>query len=194
VSATIDNPLGRPPVAALINGDGVLDSLGVSEMADVLDLSEALNKVTADMMVTSEFYARPRRWATGLEVPVDDDGEPINPFASDADRTWIAEPAEAKFGQFAAADLGSYEAATRVIMQGIMAVSGLPAHYVGVLHDNPTSADSERAAEAALTARAESKQRPFGRGWEDTAANVVAIREGIDPTRRAAPSRRKPTP
>jgi hypothetical protein len=43
-------------------------------------LVDALNKSLADMMVTSEYVGRPRRWATGIELteePVlDDDGQP----------------------------------------------------------------------------------------------------------------------
>ena len=53
----------------------------------------------------------------------------------------------------------------RVILGQIMAVSTLPAHYVGVFTDNPASADALRAAEASLTARAEArKPRSAGRG------------------------------
>ena len=46
-----------------------------------MPLVDALNKCLADMMVTSEYVGRPRRWATGIELaeePVlDDDGNPV---------------------------------------------------------------------------------------------------------------------
>ncbi len=63
----------------------------------------------------------------------------------------------------------------------IMAVSTLPAHYVGVFTDNPASADALRAAEASLTARAEARQATFGRAWEQVARLMVAVRDGRDP-------------
>ena len=61
---------------------------------------------------------------------------------------WSREAADAKFGQLQAADLSGYEASVRVLLGPIMAVSTLPAHYVGVFTDNPASADALRAAEA----------------------------------------------
>lgn len=179
VVEAIENPLGIPPVVALRNSDRLLDE-GVSEMSDLLPLVDALNKLLADMMVSSEYFARPRRWATGLELAEDDEGNAVNPISEDH-RMMVSEAPETKFGQLPAADLASYEASVRVLLGQIMAVSGLPAHYLGTLTDAPTSADSMRAAEASLAARASARQAQFGRGWEDVARLMVAVREGVDP-------------
>lgn len=193
---TIRNPLGVVPVVVLRNGDRLLDD-GVSEMADLIPLTDALNKALADMLVASEYFARPRRTATGIELveePVIDestglpvigpDGQPVteevNPFP-EGHRMMIAEQPDARFGQLPAADLAAYEAAVRVILGQIMAVSALPAHYVGVFTSNPTSADATRAAEASLSARAEARQHTFGRAWEQVARLMVAVETGTDP-------------
>lgn len=209
VTEVIDNPLGMVPVATLRNSDRLLDPGltgladgnttlldGVSEMADLAPLVDGLNKTLADLLVGSEYYARPRRWATGLELeerpkldaegePVlDDDGEPVleavNPIGED-DRLMVNESHEGKFGTLPAADLGSYEAAVRVLVSQIMAVSSLPAHYVGVMADQPASADALRAAEAALTAKAEAKAAMFGPAWELVGRLVLAIENQADP-------------
>lgn len=192
----IPNPLGVVPVVALRNSDRILDDFGSSEIDDLMPLVDGLNKSLVDMMTTSEYVGRPRRWATGIELeerpklnsdgtPVlDDDGEPVietvNPIP-EGNRAMIAEASEAKFGQLAAAELGGYEASVKVLLGQIMAVSALPAHYVGIFTDNPASADAMRAAEASLTARAEDRQRTFGRAWERVAKLMVAIRDGIAP-------------
>lgn len=192
----LDNPLGAVPVVNIRNSDRLLDDYGASEIDDVIPLVDALNKSLADMMVTSEFVGRPRRWATGIELteqPVlDDDGNPVldshgepvtvevNPIPEGA-RAMISENDAAKFGQLNAADLAGYEASVRVLLGQIMAVSTLPAHYVGVFTDNPASADALRAAEASLTARAEARQATFGRAWEQVARLMVAVRDGVDP-------------
>lgn len=186
----IPNPLGVVPVVALRNTDRILGDFGSSEIDDLKPLVDALNKSLADMMVTSEFVGRPRRWATGVElaeVPVlDGDGTDTgqtteaNPIP-EGHRAMISENDGAKFGQLAAADLAGYEASVRVILGQIMAVSTLPAHYVGVFTDNPASADALRAAEASLTARAEARQTQFGRSWEQVAKLMVAVRDGRDP-------------
>ncbi len=184
----IANPLGVVPVVPIRNSDRILDDRGASEIADLMPLVDALNKSLADMMVTSEYVGRPRRWATGIELVeepyLDDLGQPhtraINPIPEGA-RAMISESPEAKFGQLAAADLTGYEASVRVLLGQIMAVSTLPAHYVGVFTDNPASADALRAAEASLTARAEARQATFGRAWEQVGRLIVAVRDGRDP-------------
>ena len=192
----IANPLGVVPVVNLRNTDRIVGEWGVSEVDDLKPLVDALNKSLADMMVTSEYVGRPRRWATGIELieepVVDDNGDPvldgdgqpvlteINPIP-EGHRAMISENADAKFGQLNAADLAGYEASVRVILGQIMAVSTLPAHYVGVFTDNPASADALRAAEASLTARAEARQAQFGRSWEQVARLMLAVRDGRDP-------------
>lgn len=192
----IANPMSVVPVVNLRNTDRILGDWGCSEIDDLRPLVDALNKSLADMMVTSEYVGRPRRWATGIELteePVTDDGgnpvlgeddQPVmvetNPIP-EGHRAMISENSEAKFGQLQAADLAGYEASVRVILGQIMAVSTLPAHYVGVFTDNPASADALRAAEASLTARAEARQQQFGRGWELCAKLMIAVRDGRDP-------------
>lgn len=186
----IPNPLGVVPVVNLRNTDRILGDWGTSEITDLMPLVDALNKSLADLMVTSEFVGRSRRWATGIELveepAVDEDGNltgdmvEVNPLPEGA-RALIAENPDAKFGQLAAADLQGYEAAVRILVGQIMAVSTLPAHYVGSLTEQPASADALRAAEASLTARAEARQQAFGRSWEQVAKLMVAVREGVDP-------------
>ena len=191
------NPLMTVPVVNLRNTDRILGDWGCSEIDDLKPLVDALNKSLADMMVTSEYVGRPRRWATGIELSeeavTDDDGTPVlddadqpvmtevNPIP-EGHRAMISENSEAKFGQLVAADLAGYEASVRVILGQIMAVSTLPAHYVGVFTDNPASADALRAAEASLTARAEARQAQFGRAWEQVAKLMIAVRDGRDPS------------
>lgn len=190
---TIDNPLGVVPVVPVTNADFLLGK-GCSEIDDLIPLCDALNKLLADMMVTSEYTGRPRRWATGIELverpvvdesgnPVLDDGEPVtetvNPFP-EGNRMMVSENDQASIGQLAAAGLDGYEAGVRVIISQVMAVSALPAHMLGVLHDQVTSADALRAAEASLTARAEARQKTFGRAFEQVARLMVAVRDGVD--------------
>lgn len=180
VSESIENPLGVVPVVELVNTDR-LNAPGCSEMKDLLPLQDALNKLLADLMVGSEYYARPRRYATGVELIEDENGDVDNPFP-ESDRMMISEDPQAKFGSLPAADLSSYDAAIKVIVQQMQALSGLPDHYVGISASQPPSADALRAAEASLTARAEQRQQIFGRAWEQVARLVVAVRTGVDPS------------
>lgn len=173
----LENPLGVVPVVELRNTDR-LNGPGASELTDLLPLQDALNKLVTDMMVGSEYYARPRRWATGVELEEDGNGDAVNPFP-ETNRMLISEAPESKFGQLPGADLKSYESAIQVIVQQMQALSGLPDHYVGISASQPPSADALRAAEASLTARAAQRQQVFGRAWEQVARLVLAVRTGL---------------
>lgn len=178
---TIDNPFGVVPIVPLVNTDRLLDVDGRSELTDLLPLVDALNKLLADMMVASEYYARPRRWATGLELEEDDEGNAVNPIP-EGNRTMVNESPEGRFGSLPGSDLAAYESAVTLLTSQIMAVSSLPSHYLGVLSSQPPSADSLRAAEASLTAKAQSRMATFGRSWEQVARLVVAADTGVNPS------------
>lgn len=178
---TLPNPLGVVPVVPIVNRGRLLDVDGVSEMNDILELTDALNKLMSDALVSSEFYARPRRWATGLELAEDEDGNAVDPFTSEAGKLWLSEDPNTKFGQFDGARLDGYADLTATVTQQIGALTGLPPHYLGLHGDQPASADAIRSAEASLVARAYSLQRTFGQAWADVAKLAVAVRDGSDP-------------
>lgn len=177
---TIPNPLGVCPVVQLSNVDR-LSGEPASEIDDLAPLVDALNKLLADMMIASEFSGRPRRWATGVELPPDleEAGNAVNPFP-EGNKMMIAESSEAKFGQLDSADLSSYKTAVETVLSQIEAVSALPSHYLGVLSNQPASADALRAGEASLVARVEARQAVFGRAWERVANMIAAIAVGTD--------------
>lgn len=180
VTETIPNPLGVVPVVPIVNRGRLAEIDGVSEMNDVLDLADALNKLMSDALVTSEFFARPRRWATGLELVEDDDGNVVNPFPDEAGRLWQSEAPETKFGQFDGARLDGYSDIVAMVTQQIGALTQLPPHYLGLNGDQPPSADSIRSAEASLVSRAYSLQQTFGAAWADVAKLMVAVSTGAD--------------
>lgn len=179
VTQTVDNPLGVVPVVPFVN-TGRLGQAGVSEMEGVIPLSDANTKLLTDLLTASEATARARRFASGIELVEDDDGNVISPFAEN-DKMLISESPDARFGQLPGADLASYDKAVGVVMRQISAISGLPEHMLGIGGDNPTSADSIRASEAALTAKAEAKQRTLGRSWANV-ANLITQVEGGAPS------------
>ena len=201
---SIDNPLGVVPVVPLINVERLGDDTGTSVVDDLAPLIDALNKVFIDMLTTSESVARPKRWATGVDLeerdefgvdegwtaanatavdqkrPTPDAGEVRAPF-TDADDMWVSEAPESKFGQLAGADLGGYKTAVDLIVQQIMAVSALPAHLVGITSANPATAEALRASEVSLASNAQSRINVFNRPIEWAVRLLVAIDAGADP-------------
>lgn len=195
----VHNPLGVVPVVPLVNVQRIGDEGGTSVIDDLAHLVDALGKLLADMLVASEDVARPRRWATGVDLDddedddgfiadedpgvlddEDDDRPAVSPFDS-GNRMFTVESPDAKFGQLPGADLAGYKTGVELVLQQIMAVSALPAHMMGITTSNPASADAIRSAEASLTARAESRISVLGIGLEKALALSVAFADHVDP-------------
>lgn len=176
---SVPNPFGVTPVVPFVRRVSLEDyERGTSAMADILDLSDALAKVLQDAMVTSEVFARPRRWATGLEIEYDDEGSPIDPFRDD--RKLVSEAPETKFGQFDASRVDGYTDLVATLTQLIGAATGLPPHYLGLHGDQPASADGIRSAEAQLVQRVYAEQRQLDVPWSRVLGLIQAITNGAD--------------
>ena len=66
---------------------------------------------------------------------------------------------------------------------GLMVSSELsiPVSYLGIIHDNPASADAIMAGEARLVKRAERRQVAFGRAWHEVGRLSLLVRDGFFP-------------
>ena len=82
--------LGVVPVVPLVNRSRIIDTDGVSELADVVPLSDAACKIATDMMISAEFHAMPRVAVVGMgeDDRVDQDGRPLCKWAQVAGRSW----------------------------------------------------------------------------------------------------------
>lgn len=186
IRETIPNPLGVVPIVPFFNNFDDDVPGGESELADSVKIADAINKLATDMMVASEFHAMPRRWATGIEIPQNEEGERTREEArkfwdmATAGKTWLGGPG-VSYGQFNSADLKNFTDAIMMLATQLAALAGLPPHYVGVTHDNPASADAIRSAEASLVKRAQRKQRTFGEAWEDVMTLALWVRDGEIP-------------
>lgn len=152
------------------------DWAGTSAVDDIGDLTDLLNKLFADMAVTSEYFARPRRWATGLEIVEDEDGNPVDPFGDD--RFLQSEAADTKFGQLPPAGLDSYAGPIATVTQMIGALTGLPPHYLGLHGDQPANADSVKAAETQLSSAAYSEMRGMDDQWTEVLELMGRVSDG----------------
>ena len=175
VASTVPNPLGVVPVVDLTNSDGMFDDSGTPESAQIWTLVDALNKILSDSMVASESTALPRRWATGIALDFDDEGNLIPPFSVQPGNVWLAESKDSKLGQFPEASLASYGAHIEMLIRQIGSISGLPDHLVGIAGNDPSSAEQIRASESSLITKAYRKQVLFAKGIARAAALIEAI-------------------
>lgn len=171
----LPNPLAVVPVIPLANRSRLV-AAPMSDLADIVPIQDAYNKVVADMIVASEFAAYPQRYAIGLELPGAEDGKQA-PLIAAVSRLWEGKvppdfdssrmPAP-QFGQFQAADLNNYVVAANMLLQVAAFVSRTPPHYFIGQPGQLPSGESIKSAETGLVAKAESRMRPLGEGHEET--------------------------
>lgn len=186
-NAPDETGLDVPPVVPLVNRARVRDRGGVSELADVIPVSDALCKIATDMMVSAEYHAIPRRWAAGLteEDFVSPDGRKTSTLTARIGGLWLSENPETKFGQFQEAQLDNFHKTIDTLARVVSGLTGLPPHFLGYVGGEPISADAIRASEARLIKRAERRQRAFGGSWERVMRLALQIRDGALPARSA---------
>ncbi|WP_245782800.1 phage portal protein [Actinokineospora terrae] len=185
--------MGVVPVVPLINRPRTRRrrakplSLGRSELASVIPLSDAACKIATDMMVSAEFHAMPRRYALGFEQAdfVDAQGKPLTPWQAVAGVLWATpkSPREdgVAVGQFPEADLSNFHNTLNALARLTASISGLPPHFLGYATENPASADGIRSSEGRHIKRAERRQRSFGDGWEQVMRLILLVRDGRVP-------------
>lgn len=172
----IENQWGEVPTVRFCRRLTADEYRGQSAISDLVGLGAAHSKVLQDAIVTSEHYARPRRWVTGLEIEYDDEGNPIDPFGDNA--LLQSESPETKFGQFDAARLDFYAALLDTLTASVAAVTNLPPHYLGIHADQPANAESIKAAEAPLVAQALTEMNRLESSWGRVAGWLLAIATG----------------
>jgi hypothetical protein len=146
------NKLGEVPFVAMVNKPTLRGpDRGYSVIEDVTKTQDRLNQTILGRMLAGHTAAFLQKYATGIEVEDDDDGNPVPPFKPGVTRLWISENESAKFGQFDATDLRNYITGEEQEIQHIANTTRLPRHYLNPTGQAP-SGDAMRSAEAALVA------------------------------------------
>lgn len=180
----VPNPLDVVPVVELQNRPRLAGQCR-SEIANVMPVQDAINKIVADVLVASEYAAFPQRILVGWEPPVDPETSQVvegwQPKAA-VSRFWYSEDPETKWGQFDAADLSNYVAVIEMFVQHMASQTRTPPHYFYLRGQFP-SGEAIKSAETGLVAKARRKMRHFGETWEEVIRLAFAVvgdqREGV---------------
>lgn len=179
---SVPNPLGEVPVVPFINRPSLTDMSGESELRDVMTLTDGVNKLLSDMMVTSEHHAEPRRYATGMQIPKEAANnerlrDEVRAKWDEATRgkTWLAGEG-VQFGQFAQAELNNFKTGVDLILSKVAFITGLAPHMLGITTENPASAEAIRSSETPLIRRVERKKTHFGGSWVRVMRLVFKVR------------------
>ena len=159
------NPLGAVPLVEIQNRPDLLGEAH-SEIEDVLDIQDRINKTLIDRMMAQEFSAFRQRWMTGYEVPTDENGQPIEPFKAAVDRLWVIEDENVQIGEFQATDLRPYLDSIESDVQHMAARTRTPAQYLlGKLSN--VNGETLKATESGLVSKVRQRCRPLGEGVEE---------------------------
>lgn len=155
------NPLGEVALTELPNNPRLLTG-GRSELEDVVDIQDRINKTVADRLMTQDFGAFPMLFGSG--VPDDDGGEPID---VGRDRMITTDVVETKWWQMSPAALDPYSSAKREDAKDVASRTRTPAQYLLGEMSN-VNGETLKASESGLVAKCRQRQRPFGRGALET--------------------------
>ena len=172
----MENPLGVVPVVVFANAarsKRPKQITDVSELAPVIPLNRAANKVLTDMLVASEHHADPIRWATGYRIERNSETGEIVPPKIRTDRLLVSEDPAAKFGALSPSDFPAVKLLD-VVISHVASISRTPPHYLNASADR-LSGESIKAAETGLVAKVHRKQRRFGEAWEEVIRLAGAV-------------------
>ena len=165
-SHIVRNPYGVVPLFHFANNSDI-GMPGQSELEAAIPIQDGLNKSVLDMLVAMEFSAYRQRWAAGIEIEYDKEGKAVAPFTAGIDKLWIAQDANARFGDFDAANLEGFLKVKDSFRIDIASVTGTPLHYLMPHMKGQPSGESLKKAETRFIAKVRDRQESFGQTWAD---------------------------
>lgn len=175
-----DHRMGAVPVVPFINRGRASNRAGVSEMKDVIPLTDAAARALTNLQLAQETHSVPQRFVLGAAAGdfVDQNGQPLTKWEAYFSSVWTLANEQAKVGQLPSADLKNLTGTTEHYARLASGVSGLPPNYFGLAADDAASADAIRSREARLNKRCERVQVPFSGSHESVQRIVLRVRTG----------------
>ena len=142
-----------------------LDGESVGIITPIITIQDRVNEIVFSTLIALQYAAFRQRWATGLAIPEDAEGNPVEPFKSAVDRLWIAEDDTARFGDFAQTETSGHLAAYEGTVRTLAAVAQIsPNILTGDLVN--LSAEALAQMEQATQRKLSEYETLFGEAWE----------------------------
>jgi hypothetical protein len=166
-SAIVENPFGRIPVFHFRSNT----RKPKSQLAGVLEIQDAINKLLSDMMVAAEFGAFPQRYVisqAGFDELRNNPNEIWDlPAAPEGGQGTMA-------GQFVATDLGNYLQAINKLSGDIGVITRTPRHYFFLQSGDP-SGEALMTMEAPLHRKVSRLLATLKPSWRDLAQFLLEL-------------------
>jgi hypothetical protein len=138
----------------------------VSELKNLQDPQNGLNKTSCDQMVAMEFFAQPQRWATGVEEE-DDEDDAAEAWKSAADRIFSVPNDSAKFGQFDPSSPSAYHEVKADFRADMAIIAGIPPYHFDMRGGDVPSGAALQILESRLTEKVAYLQGVWGKPLAD---------------------------
>jgi len=178
--------LGRVPVELLSYRPRLARPFGSSRISrPVMSLTDSALRTIVRSEIGAEFYTTPQRWALNF---------PASAFEGDGwqaimGRVWSIEPPtmddnvdpafKPEVGQFPQMTMQPHIDQMRLFAMLFAAETSLPVSSLGIVQDNPASAEALYASKEELVIEAERADRAFGVGWCRAVRNAFQLANGL---------------
>ncbi|HET8538116.1 MAG TPA: phage portal protein [Solirubrobacteraceae bacterium] len=163
--------MDRVPLIEVPNNPRLLTG-GVSELYDVTDIQDRINKTLADRLITQDYGAFPQKWISAWPEE-DEDGNP-NTIDIGRNRAVTTEVEQTKFGQWDSAPLDPYSTAKREDVKDIASRTRTPSQYLLGEMSN-VNGETLKASESGLV----SKVRNRSRAWAEAVEEAVSLARSL---------------
>jgi hypothetical protein len=142
VIETTEHGLGVVPIVPFRN-QWNLTRYPDGEVGPCMPIQDRLNQTVFDLLVAQTYAAAPQKWATGLYMQTDADGNPVVDLAAFSKSLWITGDENAKFGSLPEANLKNIVEAIEQSLRVYGLLSQTPPHYLlGDLVNLPLALDT----------------------------------------------------
>jgi hypothetical protein len=183
---TFTHTLNRLPVEVLPYSPRLDRPFGRSRISRaVMGLSDSALRSLVRMEVHAEFYSSPQRYAMGADESMfeDADGNKITQWQAIMGRVWAAGRDEdgnmPQLGQFTQSSPQGHSDQLRTLGALFCAETSLPLNALGIVQDNPSSAEAIEAAERDLIGAARDLTDVLGPRVARAMVTAVQIRDDL---------------
>lgn len=181
-----EHNLGRVPVEPLIYNPTPTRPFGCSRISrPVMSLTDSALRTVVRAEISAEFYTAPQRYALNLPAEAFQDGGwsavlgrilAVEPPGIDDDSDPAFQP---QVGQFPQMTMQPHTEQLRMWATAFSGETSIPVSSLGIVQDNPSSAEAIYAAKEELVIEAECANRVFGLGWVRSMQNALMLRDGL---------------
>lgn len=178
--------LGRVPVEPLVYRPRLARPFGSSRISrPVMSLTDSALRTVVRSEIGAEFYTTPQRWALNFPQEAFSDSG----WQAIMGRVWTIEPPslddnldpgfKPEVGQFPQATMQPHTDQLRQFATLFAGETSIPVSSLGIIQDNPSSAEALYASKEELVIEAEHADRVFGVGWCRAMRNAFMLANGL---------------